>query len=278
MVRVVLVLVLVAGVTRAEAAPTSTKSKVTKKSAKTTKTTKAKVSKKSPKLDDKTGKKLAKSKRHKKGKTVARIPWKPSRNTLSRNDNMPHGFSWPPTRAMLAAEVECESKLDRANVVWERVEREGRIVNAILVPSMTFGGVKYSNMWGSKGPHKVDCQLALALETIGPELFALGVREVKFGSIYRWSHVRSHGQTRPILSRHGLGIAMDIGSFIDESGRSAVVKKDYTSGDELLLGIEQVINANGNFRIVLTPKNDPISHHDHFHIEAKADYTSPDVP
>jgi hypothetical protein len=71
---------------------------------------------------------------------------------------------------------------------------------------------------------------------------------------------------------------MDIASFVDESGRPAVVKHDYATGDELLLAIEQVINANGNFRIVLTPKNDPISHDDHFHIEARSDFTSPDVP
>jgi hypothetical protein len=143
---------------------------------------------------------------------------------------------------------------------------------------MTFGGIKYVNMWGSKGPHQLDCQLALALETIGPELHAIGVREVRFGSLFRWSHVRSHGQTRPILSRHALGLAMDIGSFIDENGRQAIVKQHYNEGDQLLLAIEQLVNANGNFRIVLTPKNDPISHSDHFHIEARADFTSPDVP
>jgi len=45
-----------------------------------------------------------------------------------------------------------------------------------------------------------------------------------------------------------------------------------------LLAIEQVVNANGNFRILLTPKNDPISRWNHFHIEARSDYRSPDVP
>ena len=33
------------------------------------------------------------------------------------------------------------------------------------------------------------------------------------------------------------------------------------------------INDSGNFRLVLTPKNDPISHKDHFHIEANPDYS-----
>jgi hypothetical protein len=122
----------------------------------------------------------------------------------------------------------------------------------------------------------MDCQLALALETIGPELHALGVREVRFGSLFRWSNVRSGGVTKPFLSRHGLGLAMDIGSFVDDAGRVANIQKDYNQQDPLLHAIEQLINANGNFRIVLTPKNDPISHYNHFHIEARADYTSPD--
>jgi hypothetical protein len=90
--------------------------------------------------------------------------------------------------------------------------------------------------------------------------------------------VRSHGKTKPILSRHGLGLAMDIAQFVDEAGRVADVLKDYPKDDELLHSIEQVVNANGNFRIMLTPKNDPISHDDHFHIEARASFTSHDVP
>jgi hypothetical protein len=243
----------------------------TKKSAKRTggKQTAARVDSKKTGTRDKT--------RGRKDKTAARVPWIPNQKTLSNTGNQPLGFTWPPTHAMLEAEKTCESKLDRAGVVWEHSKAEGRVVDPIVVPSMTFGGIKYTNMWGSKGPHVLDCQLALALETIGPELHALGVREVKYGSIYRWSNVRSGGVTKPYLSRHGLGLAMDIGSFVDEAGRNVVVENDYKTGDALLHGIEQLINANGNFRIVLTPKNDPISHHNHFHIEAKADYTSPDL-
>jgi hypothetical protein len=204
------------------------------------------------------------------------VPWKPTRATLANTGGQPLGFSWPPTHAMMEAEKVCEGKLDRAGVKWERAQPEGRIVNPITVASMVFGNVKYTNMWGSKGPFPMDCQLALALETIGPELHALGVREVRFGSLFRWSNVRSGGVTKPFLSRHGLGLAMDIGSFVDADGRVADIFKNYNQQDPLLHAIEGLINANGNFRIVLTPKNDPVSHYNHFHIEAKADYTSPD--
>ena len=275
MFRVALVLILAAGVTRGDAAPTKPKP-----SQKQTKKHVEKPVAKSPSKTAKKSKPEPKKPRgkHKKTKpTHARVSRTPSRLTLSQNAGMPRGFTWPPTRAMAAAERECEAKLDRAGVVWERGNAEGRIVSPINVPSMEFGGIKYTNMWGSKGPHTLDCQFALALETIGPELRAIGVREVKFGSLYRWSNVRSHGQTRPFLSRHGLGLAMDIGSFVGETGREAIVKRDYTKADDLLLSIEQLINANGNFRIVLTPKNDPISHSDHFHIEARSDFRSPDA-
>ncbi len=217
------------------------------------------------------------SKKGKKGKKGKDAPWIPTQKTLSNGGNMPIGFSWPPTPAMVEAEKDCEAKLDRAGVEWSRTDREGRIVNAVTVPGMQFGGIKYTNMWGSKGPFPMDCQLALALETIGPELAALGVAEVKFGSLFRWSNVRSGGVTKPFLSRHGLGLAMDIGSFVDADGREAVIVRDYKKDDQLLLSVEQLINANGNFRIVLTPKNDPISHNNHFHIEARANYISPEL-
>ncbi|MBA2540666.1 MAG: extensin family protein [Deltaproteobacteria bacterium] len=259
----------VTGATKTASKTKPTKAKPTAKGTKKTASKSAKSTK---------GKVAAKTaKTGKRGKREPKVPWIPNDKTLSNAGNMPMGFTWPPTQAMVEAEKDCEAKLDRAGVVWDRKDREGRIVNAVVVPSMTFGNVKYTNMWGSKGPFVMDCQLALALETIGPELHALGVREVKFGSLFRWSNVRSGGVTKPFLSRHSLGLAMDIGSFIDDTGRQAVIKRDYKMDDQLLHGIEQLINANGNFRIVLTPKNDPISHDDHFHIEAKANYTSPDV-
>ena len=40
--------------------------------------------------------------------------------------------------------------------------------------------------------------------------------------------------------------------------------------------IERTVNDSGIFRTVLTPKNDPKSHHDHFHLEANPDYSDLD--
>lgn len=191
----------------------------------------------------------------------------------AKANNMPRGFTWPPSRAMAQAEADCKRKLDAAKVAWKRASREGRIASAVTIEDGMLGGIAYVSVY-RKGPHKLDCQLALALETIGPTLHAAGVREVHFGSIYRWSKVRVSGKTKRALSRHALGLAMDVVSFVDASGREANVAKDYGHGDPLLHGVEKAMNTSSSFRIVLTPKNDPISHKDHFHIEANPSYAT----
>ena len=214
-----------------------------------------------------------KSKKKKSKKTDNEVT-KRSKRDSSRGVHMPHGFSWPPTRAMLAAEDHCIKKLDATGMTYKTADREGRIVRAVIVPSMNFGGVQFTSVF-RPGPHKMDCQFALAMHRMGPALYELGVREVRFGSLFRWSNVRHHGSTKPILSRHALGLAMDIAAFIDAEGRKVVVEKDYTMADPLLLNLEDAFNDSGFFRTVLTPKNDPISHDDHFHIEAASDFSAP---
>lgn len=189
-----------------------------------------------------------------------------------RADNMPRGWTWPPSRTMVAAAKACEARLDELGVTWKTSKHEGHVVDAIALPDGQIGGIAYTNVY-EKGPPVMDCQLALALAQLAPHLYELGVREVRIGSIYRWSKVRVGGQTKDMLSRHALGLALDVVSFVDDSGREAVVAKDYKNDDELLLSVERAIDDSGIFRVVLTPKNDPISHHDHFHVEANPDYS-----
>jgi hypothetical protein len=186
-------------------------------------------------------------------------------------DNMPRGFQWPPSRTMIEAGVQCEAKLDELGVAWKSATREGHVVEPITLADATLGGIEYVPV-GGKLP-AMDCQLALALASFGPNLYELGVRQVRVGSIYRWSKVRVGGKTKDMLSRHALGLAMDVVSFVDDAGREAVVGKDYKAGDELLISIEHAIDDTSAFRTVLTPANDPISHADHFHIEANPDYS-----
>jgi hypothetical protein len=214
--------------------------------------------------------KKQRAKRHSKSKR--QIAMTTTKTTKSK-EGLPHGFSWPPNAEMKAAGVACEANLDALGLVWERATPEGKIANPIKVPSMEIGGIKYTPAY-SKGVPRIDCELVQTLAAVGPDLFKLGVREVKYGSIYRNTNVRVHGSTKPILSRHALGLAMDIKAFVDDQGRVANVELDYLKGDPLLHGIEDTVNASNRFRIVLTPGNDPLSHYDHFHIEAAVDFTA----
>lgn len=187
-------------------------------------------------------------------------------------DNMPPGFAWPPTKQMLAGIEACEATLSAAQLPFEPAPPLGLLADPIFVPSMEIAGIAYTPAYGKKKP-ALDCQLARVLVAIGPQLHALGVRGVHYGSIYRNTNVRVHGTTKNILSRHALGLAMDIKAFVDQNGRVVDVELEYLKGDPLLHAIEDTINKSTDFRIVLTPGNDPLSHYNHFHIEASVDYT-----
>lgn len=185
--------------------------------------------------------------------------------------NLPRGFVWPPSRAMEAAADGCEAQLEELGVAYHPAEPRGRVVRPMTIEG-EIGGITYTPVYGK---HQVfDCQLVLTLASFAPRLYELGVREVKFGSAFRWTKVRVRGRTKNILSRHALGIALDVVSFVDADGREALVERDYRRGDELLLAIERAVNDSGMFRLLLTPRNDPKSHHDHFHFEANPDYTA----
>ncbi|MBK7536322.1 MAG: extensin family protein [Myxococcales bacterium] len=210
--------------------------------------------------------------RRKKKRELSRVP---NRRTAT---NMPRGWRWPPSRSMRTAGERCTEALEQAKVPWERSAREGKIVTPLVVSAdgassreLTLGGIVYHSKY-RKPPFTMDCHLALALATHGPALQELGVRKVVFGSIFRFTKVRAHGKTKNVLSRHALGLAMDVVSFEDEAGVVHDVLRDYPAGDELLRSVEDALNGSGGFRTVLTPRNDPTSHHDHFHIEADISY------
>jgi hypothetical protein len=184
---------------------------------------------------------------------------------------MPRGFTWPPSKNMVAMADACEANLDELGVAYQPAREVGRVVRP-LTPDGEVGSITLTPMY-HHDQQTMDCQLVLALASFGPRLYELGVREIKYGSAFRWSKVRVGGKTKNILSRHGLGLALDIVSFVDSDGTEHNVKHDYKRGDELLHAIEHEVNDSGQFRVLLTPKNDPISHSDHFHLEANPDYT-----
>jgi hypothetical protein len=195
-------------------------------------------------------------------------------NGAHRADNMPPNWTWPPSRGMQESGDKCLAKLDEIGVVYQRAGAQKKIATPITVPSMELGGLKLTSLW-RQGPFVMDCELALALATYGSQLTAIGVRELQFSRIWGYTPVRVDGVTKPYLSRHALGLAIDVYAFIDENGNKAVVETAYPQNDPFLLSIEDTVNASGGFRLCLTPKNDPVSHHDHFHLEANVIYPAP---
>lgn len=184
---------------------------------------------------------------------------------------LPPGFAWPASDDMRSVERGCEAELTAAGVEWQHADALGKIADPIVVPVMDFGGVAFRSKW-DHGPFVIDCQLARMLARLGPKLRALGVTQVAFGSVYRNTLVRFGGKRGKALSRHALGLAMDVVAFTDASGRVVTIGSDYPKKDWLLLAIENLVDHDRDWRILLTPKNDPISHKDHFHLEASVDF------
>ncbi len=141
----------------------------------------------------------------------------------------------------------------------------------IYVPGMELGGVKLTSIF-RKGPFVMDCHLALALARAGEVMRQIGVRELRFSTIHEYRRIRLRGAVRRPLSRHALGLAIDVFEVVTDDGQKAVVEKAYRKKDQTLLALERGIAASLDFRTPLTPGNDPRSHYNHFHLEARVNY------
>lgn len=201
---------------------------------------------------------------------------KPKKAPVSekRRNNMPNGWTWPPSKDMTAAGKACTDELDALGIAWKPAKKERKINTPITLPVMELGGVKLVSVY-RRGPHVMDCALALGLAHHLPALHAIGVRELHFSRIHEYSNVRVGGKELKALSRHALGLAIDVRGFVDADGRKAVVLDDYPLGDALLLEVEKTLGDSGGFRTILTPRNDPQSHDDHFHLEVRVDFSAP---
>ena len=190
------------------------------------------------------------------------------RTKKTAQPNMPKGWSWPPSRKMRTAGKRCLRQLTTLGVRWKHARARKQIATPIIVPTMMFAGLRLSPTF-RKGPFVLDCHLALALAHSAPLLSAAGVTELRFSTIYQYRKVRLAGRTKPFLSRHALGLAVDVYQIRTADQRVHIVKRDYQRGSPALLACERIIKNSKRFRTALTPGNDPKSHHDHFHLEAR---------
>ena len=158
---------------------------------------------------------------------------------------------------MKAANKACEATIDRRRD--PRSSRRRRSASSSIrsgCPVMSIAGIAYMPAYG-KIKFRARLPARARARALGPELKNARRPRVHYGSIYRNTNVRVHGQTKNILSRHALGLAMDIKAFVDDTAASSNVELEYLKGDPLLHAIEDTVNESNDFRIVLTPGERP---------------------
>ena len=197
---------------------------------------------------------------------LASSPAVAGKSKSKRVPNMPRGWSWPANPAMLEAGERCTEDLREHEVIFEDAHAK-KVNTPIVVPGMELAGIRLEPTW-RKGPFVLDCHLAIALHAMAPELKELGVSALRFSTIHDHRYVKRNGRSTHILSRHAIGLAMDIFEVRLDDGRVLKVKQSYGSED-VLSAVERVFAESERFRTPLTPGNDPKGHDDHFHIEAR---------
>lgn len=186
--------------------------------------------------------------------------------------DLPTGWTWPPTKAMEREAATCYAELDRLGLSWRKGPRRRKIPAPVLIDDLDFGGLRLVPVFRPP-PFVMDCRLAVVLaRDAAPILRELGVKELRFTGIHNYRSMRGYKnrRRRRMLSRHAVGLAIDVRDVVTEDGAILSVKSDYGDGSGLLGEIERRLRATGRFRTILTPGNDPKGHDDHFHIEALA--------
>lgn len=188
-------------------------------------------------------------------------------STPKKRPNMPRGWTWPPSAVMKAEGTRCLEALDAAGIEHEKASAAPKINTPIVLPTLVIDEISLVPLRRSKDPHRMDCQLALAIHEVAPALRELGVRSLRFRALHDYRNVRKNGRTLKILSRHAIGLAMDVWELEFDDGSIAVVERDFAS-DPRLAAVVAAFDANESFRTPLSPANDPAGHGDHIHIEA----------
>lgn len=197
---------------------------------------------------------------------LASAPATAGKSKARRIPNMPRGWSWPPNPAMIDAGKRCLEQLEAREVEFE-IGAGKKVNTPVVLSTMELGGVSLEPTW-RKGPFVMDCHLALSLHEMAPSLRALDVTALRFSTIHDYRHVKRNGRKTNILSRHAIGLAMDVFEVRLADDRVLKVKASYAD-EAVLREVERVFAESERFRTPLTPGNDPKGHDDHFHLEAR---------
>lgn len=193
---------------------------------------------------------------------VAATPSKPR-----KIPNMPLGWTWPPSAAMKAVGAQCLARLDAAGIAYAKGKPTKKIATPVVLPTMTLGELVLVPLKG-KGPYPMDCHLAAGIAELAPALRALGVRSLHFRTLHEYRTVRKRNKKTRILSRHAIGLAMDLFEVGFDDGTVRAIEADWKDPDLRLAQVAAVFDGSELFRTPLTPANDPHDHGDHVHLEA----------
>lgn len=190
----------------------------------------------------------------------------------ARRANMPDGWKWPPTREMRREGKKCLDDLRAMGVKFEKARKKRNVTTPIVVPDMRFGSLLLTPTF-RKPPFVMDCRLARGIAQYAELITSLGVSELRFSTIYQYRKVRTRRsrRSRGALSRHALGLAIDVFEIQLATGARVVVKDEYWLHPTLVL-IELALRATGGFRAIISPAVDPVSHRDHLHLEIAVEY------
>jgi hypothetical protein len=150
------------------------------------------------------------------------------------------------------------------------------VATPIQIIGDRLGRIQYVPRYQNKPSMVMDCRLALALRRAADVFRANGIRAVVYSNFYSYRHVTGS----PKLSRHALGLAIDIHGFVGVHGEKIDVLGDWERGlgrgatcegraktpkGRILRDLACDLDASLLFETILTPDYDA-GHANHYHI------------
>ncbi len=169
----------------------------------------------------------------------------------------------------------CLRMLRSLKVRYRKLRKVKGIATPVRIIGNKIGRTVYKPRY-TRNKMVMDCRLALAMRRADAIFRVNGIRTVVWSNFYSWRRVNKTGR----LSRHALGLAVDIHSFYDKRGRKLDLTRDYEVGlyrgktcegraktrkGRVLRDLACDFDASNLFESVLTPDYDK-GHRNHFHL------------